>query len=140
MRRPANACYAESMQRARAFGLCEWTPRIFLAVALTMIVTGSFAPANVRAAPNGTSARGFLGVRTEPATGGLRIVEVISSSPAERAGLAVDDLIVRINRFPAHTYDELVQVVSVTGPGGSITPSVMCLNVRPFFVMSVEYG
>lgn len=65
--------------------------------------------------------RAWLGVGTEAVRGGgIRVTEVLAGSPAEAAGLATGDLILRIGRFPARSPTELVQVVSVGTPGQAL--------------------
>ncbi len=64
--------------------------------------------------------RGWLGVELEPAApdeGGVRIARVVPKSPAEHAGLAPGDLILRLDSEPVAAPADVVSVVSRRAAG-----------------------
>lgn len=80
----------------------------------------------------GTIERGYLGVAIERRDSevletlygvreGALVTEVREGSPAERAGLQADDVIVEFNGRKVSTPEELVDVVTATRPGTEVT-------------------
>ncbi len=67
--------------------------------------------------------RGFLGVRVEPSNEpkGTRIEQVVKGSAAEKAGLNVNDVIVKINDAEVGSSQNLVRHLYRTKPGEKIT-------------------
>jgi len=89
---------------------------------------------------------GFLGVGPEPldeslrrkGVHGARVVTVIRDTPADKAGIRVDDVITSVNGQPIYNNDDLFRRIGALGPGqtavltvarGDITdPNVATLN------------
>jgi membrane-associated protease RseP (regulator of RpoE activity) len=61
--------------------------------------------------------RGFLGIVTEEEDGKLTVGQVVPKSPAEKAGIKEDDIILAINGTAVKTRDELIKILSKTKPG-----------------------
>jgi membrane-associated protease RseP (regulator of RpoE activity) len=68
--------------------------------------------------------RGFLGVVTEKTDKGLTIKQVVPSSPAEKAGLKVDDIILEAKTKSVKTPDDLIAALKGTKPKDEITIKV----------------
>jgi serine protease Do len=65
--------------------------------------------------------RGFLGLATESAPdGGLRVTRVGSESPAEEAGIEVDDVIVKLNDQEVNEREELQSLLKEMAPGDKL--------------------
>jgi S1-C subfamily serine protease len=65
-----------------------------------------------------TPARAYMGVRIEQALGGgARVVEVVPGSPAARAGLRVDDVVLAADGRDIRSSDELPALVAERSPG-----------------------
>lgn len=60
--------------------------------------------------------RGFLGIVTKETDKGLAITKVIPESPAEKAGLKQDDIILQAKGKSVKTQDELIDVLKGTKP------------------------
>ena len=58
----------------------------------------------------------FLGVTTETATGGVKVIEVIKGSAAEKAGLRKDDIIIKVNEEKIISPEALSDVISFKSP------------------------
>lgn len=61
--------------------------------------------------------RGFLGIVTEEEDGKLTVDQVVPKSPAEKAGIKEDDIILEVNGSLVKTRDELIKILSKTKPG-----------------------
>jgi S1-C subfamily serine protease len=75
-----------------------------------------------------STASGYLGVGgTDPTLGraGALINEVVSGSPAEKAGLQVGDLVVAVNGKQVQSMDDLAAQVRLLGPGQRATLTVV---------------
>jgi peroxiredoxin len=86
---------------ARLHSMLRRNLAAWLAVALALT-----AAANAARAEDGERPP-WLGVGIENGQRGVRITEVIDGTPAERAGLAVDDEIVRVDGRPLQATDDL---------------------------------
>ncbi|MDB5356956.1 MAG: hypothetical protein JWN24_3409 [Phycisphaerales bacterium] len=64
---------------------------------------------------------GKLGVALADAEGGAKVMEVLPDSPADKAGVKVDDLITAINGTPVGSREALVAVVRQFPPGHEVT-------------------
>jgi len=64
--------------------------------------------------------RGFLGASVTPSGSALKVDRIVPGSPAEKAGLAVDDLILKIDDADVTTVPAFVKVMQERGPGGAI--------------------
>ncbi len=71
----------------------------------------------VSLAPQVVENDGVLGIRLRNGRSGPIITDVIEESAAEEAGLVGGDVVLRINREPVRTSDELVSLVSRRLPG-----------------------
>jgi S1-C subfamily serine protease len=67
--------------------------------------------------PIGRSLAGELGLAS---SGGIRVLEVVPGSPAERAGLRVGDLLVSLDGTPLITLSELQRVLSADRIGRAV--------------------
>lgn len=70
------------------------------------------------------AARSYLGVRYTAVEDGARIAEVIAASPAETAGLQVDDVITAVDGQAVTADSPLADLVRAHQPGDAITLSV----------------
>ena len=68
--------------------------------------------------------RGWLGVRIESSAAGVRVTEVFEDSPAQRAGIRTQDVIVEFNRTPVHTHTELQKLVAHSAPNVEVTVGI----------------
>ncbi len=62
----------------------------------------------------------FLGVATQPATGGLEITQVVTNSAAARAGLQVGDVITSVDGDEVTTPAQLAAAVAGQSPGDEV--------------------
>lgn len=62
----------------------------------------------------------FLGVATQPATGGLEITQVVTNSAAARAGLQVGDVITSVDGDEVTTPAQLAAAVAGQSPGDQV--------------------
>lgn len=69
--------------------------------------------------------RGFLGVRGETTPEGVRLVEVIDKTAAQRAGLRVGDVVVKLDGQPLDGIEALVDVLSESKPDQEIKLDVL---------------
>lgn len=80
--------------------------------------------------------RAILGAAAQPAEGGLQIVDVREGSPAAAAGLAVGDLVQRMNGEPVATAQDFVAAVRARRGGQTLALNVVrdgaprTINVR----------
>lgn len=65
--------------------------------------------------------RGFLGVVTEKTDNGLTITKIVPSSPAEKAGLKANDIILQVEAKSVKTPDDLIGALKGTKPKGEVT-------------------
>jgi serine protease Do len=68
--------------------------------------------------------RGILGVGLAAADQGARVVRVLPGTPAERAGLAENDIITHLDGDPVHGQGELLDALGLRSPGDAV-----CLTV-----------
>jgi serine protease Do len=83
----------------------------------------AFAPLMLAAATLGTpddAEKGFLGVQIKNSDSGVEIQAIIPDSPADKAGLRKDDVIVKINGEDAGNVQGFVQTVGAKKPGDKI--------------------
>lgn len=62
----------------------------------------------------------FIGVRTEAAEGGCRVVVIVPGSGAERAGLKVGDVLTSADGSPLRTPDDVLEVLSTREVGDQV--------------------
>jgi len=67
----------------------------------------------------------FLGIVTAPAAGGLKIYRVLEGSPAAKAGLKVNDIIVKADGKPLKTHKDLVDMLRKHKPGDVVEMEVL---------------
>lgn len=90
--------------------------RSALAAALLSLAITHAEPA-VRADPHAPARpSGFLGAQLEQGAGGLHVMNVIPNSPAERAGIRVDDVIVRAHGVETGSVVAFTLSVRAAGP------------------------
>src|SRR5579864_4233796 len=102
----------------------EWFD-VAAALLLSLVIhTGIASPAysailaQPQAAPQQTNGRGAIGINCKPEDSGCRIQRITKSSPAERAGLRVGDLVLRLN--PSDSASAVEQIAK-NAPGTKIT-------------------
>jgi len=103
---------------------------IVLVAVVALAATGSLVWAK-------TGSGAWLGVYTQPldqklakslglnAENGALVNEVVDDSPAERAGLKVDDVIIGVNNRAVTDSDELLDRIDEASPGDTVTVTVM---------------
>ena len=64
--------------------------------------------------------KAFLGVTTEAASGGVKVVEVLKGSAAEKAGIKKDDIITRIGNEKITSPEGLADVIAFKKPGDEV--------------------
>lgn len=66
--------------------------------------------------------RAALGVTLSKSAhgGGVRVLQIVRGSPADKAGLKIGDRIVSINEEPATSYGELIQLIGQMQPGADM--------------------
>lgn len=66
--------------------------------------------------------RAALGVTLSKSAfgGGVRILQIVSGSPADKAGLKIGDRIVAIDDEPVTSYGELIRLIGESVPGGDL--------------------
>lgn len=84
---------------------------------LAFVISSAFAQ-------DTTAPRGFLGIGYAPTDEGVRVTEVVADSPAEAAGLQVDDIITSVNDTPV-TEENIVDVISGYAAGETIRLNVL---------------
>jgi len=67
----------------------------------------------------------FLGIVTAPAAGGLKVYRVVEGSPAAKAGLKVNDIIVKADGKPLKTHKDLVDMLRKHKPGDVVEMEVL---------------
>lgn len=70
--------------------------------------------------------RATLGVTLSKSAhgGGVRVLRVVSGSPADKAGLKIGDRIVGIDDNPATSYNELIRLIGESRPGSDLKIAV----------------
>ena len=72
----------------------------------------------------GSVEHAYLGVATEDATGGARLAEVRSGTPASRANLQSGDVVTRFDGTAVASADELRRLVDAKSPGDTVEVTV----------------
>lgn len=83
------------------------------------VVSVAVRKGGLRAAPDPSG--GYLGVQLEPADGGIKVAEVSPGSPAEKAGLKVNDIITALEGKAISDVDALIAQVQRRKPGETVT-------------------
>ncbi len=71
---------------------------------------------------------GYLGAAmddTQEAGRGIRVLDVVAGSPAEAGGLAVNDLIVEVNRQPVRNLESLAEILFQIPAGNTVSFAVV---------------
>lgn len=70
--------------------------------------------------------RAALGVTLSKSAhgGGVRVLRVVSGSPADKAGLKIGDRIVGVDDNPATSYNELIRLIGESRPGSDLKIAV----------------
>lgn len=89
----------------------------FLLAWIALTYPGSAGTALAQTAPQQTNGRGAIGVNCKAEDSGCRIQRIIKDGPAERAGLRVGDLLLRLN--PSDSVNAVEQIAK-TAPGTKI--------------------
>jgi S1-C subfamily serine protease len=74
---------------------------------------------------HGRVIRGWLGVALDPQSNGLRVTGVTRDSPAERAGLQINDVLLAANEVRATNLQRITNVIANTPPGETLQLEVM---------------
>lgn len=74
-------------------------------------------PPKVLANKKGT----FLGVRVEASVAGMIITEVVADSPADKSGLKVGDVILKIGTEKIASYEKFQNAIRKKSPGQKVT-------------------
>ena len=83
------------------------------------------AVADDPALPGDTPVSGYLGVvLNDLPSGGVRVDEIVSGSPAEQAGLKVGDTITAVNGAAVKDIEEVGTLMEPVPPGGTLTLTV----------------
>lgn len=109
---------------------------LFTATLLLSLLTGLLAPVMAQ-----DGARPFIGIRFEQREDGALLAEVMPGSPADEAGLQVNDLITAIDGQPITLENSLIALMEGYAPGDTITLAVdrrgetlelpLTLGIRP---------
>ncbi|HEX8916717.1 MAG TPA: PDZ domain-containing protein, partial [Humisphaera sp.] len=67
---------------------------------------------------------GLLGVMLADAPNGAKVMQVVPESPAEKAGIQVDDVIVKVNGKEIESREALVNTIRALSPGQEVSLSV----------------
>ncbi len=70
---------------------------------------------------DGRVRRGWLGVNMD----GVRVEKVLENSPAHKAGILREDVIVAFNDVPIHTFLELKKLIATSAPDTRVTISIL---------------
>jgi photosystem II stability/assembly factor-like uncharacterized protein len=68
--------------------------------------------------------RVYLGVQGEDATGGAKLTQITENSPAAKAGLKAEDLVVAVDKAEIKSYEPLVDRISAGKAGDKLTLKV----------------
>lgn len=98
----------------------RWLMMLF---AVLLVMIGFASAASAQSQP-GISERPYLGVRLQNTDNGVVVSAVVADSPAEAAGLQVDDRIDSINGEDISSAHALVEAVSALKPGDPVTLGV----------------
>lgn len=99
-------------------------------IAFPIIKTCAIADVIIRAYHENN---GWIGVQIEPDSaheGHLRIVKVLEDSPADKAGLKKDDILVKFNNVTPHHPMELGRLIKNTKPGSTVPISFLRSNAH----------
>jgi len=66
----------------------------------------------------------FIGLSGEDEEAGVRVTQVQPGSPADKAGLKVDDVVCRFGAGPITSFEDLVKAVRASKPGASVAVDV----------------
>jgi S1-C subfamily serine protease len=73
---------------------------------------------------SGNASGAFLGVQTDPEARNCKITAIVKESPAEKAGLKEDDVIVAFDGKKIGPADDLFDVIRKKKPGDEVTVEV----------------
>jgi len=76
-------------------------------------------------AKHGTVKRGYLGVRTQPVTNGLLVLWLEENGPAEKGGMLVGDILVKVGGAPVNDPEDLFAALHSDTVGKSIPLDVL---------------
>ena len=80
----------------------------------------------------------FLGIVAAPAAGGLKIYRVLEGSAADKAGLKVNDIILKADGKAMKTHEDLVNMLKKHNPGDEIEVEILRGNENK--VLKVKLG
>ena len=112
--------------------------------ALTALVVLFSTGTTIHAESESADERPFMGVLLDPASlpgllskhlglpigQGLRIQNIQKDSPADKAGLERDDLIIRLEGQDVHDYERFVDGIRKAGIGAEVSLQIIHLGVR----------
>jgi serine protease Do len=90
-----------------------------VAVGVVSVATRSLSPREL-AAPITSPNSGFLGVGTDKAEGGVKVIAVTAKSAAEKAGIKVNDVILTLAGRPVKDPETLIGRMAQTKPGQTV--------------------
>ena len=79
----------------------------------------------------------FIGLSGEDAEDGVRVTSVQPGSPADKAGLQVDDVLRRFGGGPIASFEALVKAVRASKPGASVAVDVQRGDERRTFTVII---
>jgi S1-C subfamily serine protease len=87
---------------------------------ITDLQRGGSASGSASGSPSIPASGGYLGVVAEDARGGATVAEIVSGSPADRAGLAVGDVIVAVDSTATTDAAALIAAIRAHRPGDHV--------------------
>lgn len=91
------------------------------AIGVVSVAARTMPPSPKLSLPTDPSKRGYLGVQMEDAEGGgVRLMVISPKSPAEKAGLKVDDVVLGINGRETPDRETMAAVIGLNKPGDTV--------------------
>lgn len=87
-----------------------------IAIGVVSVATRSFKPGDQPPKNAGTNS-GYLGVMLEEAEGGAKIRQIVKGSPAEKAGLRTEDIVIQAGTRKVVDMESLINAVQARKPG-----------------------
>jgi serine protease Do len=77
-----------------------------------------------RPSPARSADGGYLGVSLDPDEAGAKVAEVLAGTPAQKAGVKINDLILSVDKKEVNSSDALIQLLQKYKPGDTVTLKV----------------